>query len=136
MDIQIEAARWFALSPASAVAAIAPELDTTLGTNTCAVADLTANTVRYTCLDALAELYALVAADLVFDPKCECTDPTALCVAAPPWDGPPTERCVVIPDNTTTATLLCYGPCEEVGYSLAVAAGIVFVAGAAARRLQ
>lgn len=132
MDIQIEAARWLVLSPAAAVAAIEPAA-ATLPAGTCARADLVAKTVEYTCLAALAELYGRVAADLEPDPKCTCGTPTALCVGAAPWNGEPAERCVVVPDNTTTATQLCYGPCEEVGYSLAVAAGVVFVAGAAAR---
>lgn len=133
--IQISAAAWFALSPGAEVAAITPTIvDETAGV--CAEADLRAKTVTFACAGALAELYARVAADIPVDPKCACNDPTALCVAEPPWPGEPSDRCIVIPDNTTTASLLCYGPCDEVGYSLAVAAGVVFVAAVTARQTR
>lgn len=131
--IQISAAAWFALSPAAAVAAIPPTI-AARADGVCAEYQLNTKTVTFECAEALAELYARVAADLPADPKCDCADPTALCVAEPPWPGEPSGRCIVIPDNTTTASLLCYGPCDEVGYSLAVAAGVVFVAGLTARQ--
>jgi len=123
------------VSPGAAVAAITPKIQDRAG-DTCAAADLEAQTVTFECAEALAELYALIAADLPVDPACKCTDPTALCVDDPPWPGEPADRCIVIPDNTTIASLLCYGPCDEVGYSLAVAAGVVFVAGITARQAQ
>lgn len=140
-EIMVTAARWFVATPAAAVGSFEVTVDpgdpdAVLPADTpCATVDVRAKTITATCVESLASVLESVWLDVHKpDESCTCESPTAVCITEAPWGDD--HRCVRIPDNTTTADQLCYGPCEHVAVMLGVATAVVAAAGGAAYTLR
>lgn len=135
-DVMVTAARWFVASPLALVGGYGVVIDPEMADG-CAVMDNRADKITAQCVEAVASVLEsawLDIKDAVTAPTCACTLRTAVCVQDAPWGTD--ERCVIIPDNTTTADQLCYGPCEHVAVMLGVATAVVAAAGGAAYTLR
>ena len=137
-EVMISAARWFVATPAAIVGGMAVTVDNTIpAADPCATVDVEAETITVRCVEALQSVLEMVWLDIragVTAETCSCDSPTSVCIVEAPWGTD--SRCVNIPDNTTTADQLCYGPCEHVAAMLGVATAVVAVAGGAAYTLR
>jgi len=135
-EIMISAARWFVATPAAIVGGMEVTVDNT-AVDPCATVDVAAAAITVQCVTALESVLESIWLDIKAEATagaCLCDSATAVCITEAPWGAD--SRCVNIPDNTTTADQLCYGPCEHVAAMLGVATAVVAVAGGAAYTLR
>ena len=123
--IRIETARWFWGSDWRSIGEFTFTEDKSL--DMCAMAELKEKTITFRCKESLFVILAQLSNDLFPADKCDCDDAHTVCLRGNVWDDD-ALRCFVVPDNTSVARSLCYGPCDEVAYSLGLAVGVSGVA--------
>lgn len=131
--IRIETARWFWGSEWQSIGEFVFKENKAL--DVCASAGLTEKTIEFRCKESLFVLLKAVSDDLFPADTCDCDDKRTVCLRGNVWDDK-ALRCFVVPDNSSVARSLCYGPCDEVAYSLGLAVGVSGVAAIAVKLIN